>query len=123
KAQEETVEIGYGDTLYFSHCEGNSYQYIDLYIKTRFEKGIISLDTLFEWEFYNEFFNHGDFDVSRMPCEYAGRYGIIKHMMRIEDDNNEPQNVIILMIEDGISVAYLIEDALLEEEVTLYPVM
>lgn len=116
-SQQEEVVLKFGDTLQFNECNGTGYKYIDLYVKTRFEKDSASMDSLFDWEFYNAFFNTGDFDVSRLPCSYQGRYGIIKHMMAIEGEHDDVYNVIIVMIEDGKSAAYIIEDAFTHEEV------
>ncbi|MFY0643312.1 MAG: hypothetical protein JXR19_02480 [Bacteroidia bacterium] len=119
-AQEEH-ELQFGDTLYFGACHSEAYTYMDLYVKTRFEKDSISYDSLFEWEFYNRFFNTGDFDVSRMPCSYSGKYGVIKHMMAIETDQGDVINVVVAMILDGKSVAYIVEEAFINEEVLLAP--
>ena len=116
-AQQDEVTLKFGDTLQFGQCGESAYLYIDLYVKTRFEGDSSSMDSLFDWEFYNAFFNTGDFDVSRLPCSYKGKYGIIKHMMAIEGENDEIYNVIIVMIEDGKSAAYIVEDAFIHEEV------
>lgn len=120
-AQTEEVELAVGDTLYFGVCDGEAYSYIDLYVKTRFEKDSISYDTLNNWEFYNRFFGSGDFDVTRLPCSYKNSYGIIKHMMSVQNKDGEWMNVVIAMIEDGKSAAYIVEDAFLNEEVLASP--
>lgn len=119
-AQEE-MELTIGDTLYFGACTGEAYTYIDLYVKTRFEQDSISYDSIDGWEFYNRFFGTGDFDVSRLPCGYKDRFGIIKHMMAIQNDEGEQMNVVIVMIEDGISAGYMIEEAFIHEEVLASP--
>ncbi|MBR9861120.1 hypothetical protein GYB22_10320 [bacterium] len=117
----EEHELHIGDTLYFTGCEGSSFEYIDLYVKTRFAIDSISYDTLNGWDFYNRFFPTGDFDMSRLPCEYEGRYGIIKHMMSVEDADGIWHNIVIAMIVDGTSVAYIVEDAFIEGEVLFSP--
>ncbi len=119
-AQEE-VEIQYGDTLYFGQCEAEAYTYIDYYNKTRFELDSISFDTINGWDFYNRFFNTGDFDVSRLPKSFQGTYGIVKHMMSIENSEGDWINVVIVMIQDGKSAAYIVEEAFIEEEVIFAP--
>jgi hypothetical protein len=121
-AQAEEAEIKIGDTLYFGKCEAESFQYIDLYVKTRFEKDSISYDSLNEWAFYNRFFGTGDFDVSRLPCSYSGKYGIVKHIMSIEDAEGEWHTIVLAMIVDGKSVAYIIESAFIEGEIIHEPV-
>jgi hypothetical protein len=109
-AQENEVEIRVQDTLYFDQCNTDSYQFIDYYKKTRFEtEDTISLNDLYNWDFYNTFFNTGDFDVSRLPCSMKGRYGIIKHIMTITDDKGENHTVVIAMIENNSSAAYITE--------------
>lgn len=116
-AQENEVEIRVQDTLYFDQCNTNSYQFIDYYKKTRFEtEDTISLNDLYNWDFYNTFFNTGDFDVSRLPCSMKGRYGIIKHIMTITDDKGENHTVVIAMIENNSSAAYIMEEAFLNDE-------
>lgn len=121
-AQENEVEIRVQDTLYFDQCNTDSYQFIDYYKKTRFETtDTISLNDLYNWDFYNTFFNTGDFDVSRLPCSMKGRYGIIKHIMTITDDKGENHTVVIAMIENNSSAAYITEEAFLNDELLYAP--
>jgi hypothetical protein len=121
-AQENEVEIRVQDTLYFNQCNTDSYQFIDYYKKTRFEtEDTISLNNLYNWDFYNIFFNTGDFDVSRLPCSLKGRYGIIKHIMTITDDKGENHTVVIAMIENNISAAYITKEAFLNDELLYAP--
>ena len=121
-AQENEVEIRVQDTLYFDQCNTDSYQFIDYYKKTRFEtEDTISLNDLYNWDFYNTFFNTGDFDVSRLPCSMKGRYGIIKHIMTITDDKGENHTVVIAMIENNSSAAYITEEAFLNDELLYAP--
>lgn len=121
-AQENEVEIRVQDTLYFDQCNTDSYQFIDYYKKTRFEtEDTISLNDLYNWDFYNTFFNTGDFDVSRLPCSMKGRYGIIKHIMTITDDKGENHTVVIAMIENNSSAAYIMEEAFLNDELLYAP--
>lgn len=119
-AQNE-AEISIGDTLVFYGCSGESFQYIDLYKKTRVEVDSINYDTMFEWTFYNTFFETGDFDVTRLPCSYEGKRGIIKHMMLLETEDGMGQTVVIAKIEDELSAAYIIEDAFINEEIIYIP--
>ena len=121
-AQKNEVEIRVQDTLYFDQCNADSYQFIDYYKKTRFEtEDTISLNDLYNWDFYNTFFNTGDFDVSRLPCSMKGRYGIIKHIMTITDDKGENHTVVIAMIENNSSAAYITEEAFLNDELLYAP--
>ena len=121
-AQENEVEIRVQDTLYFDQCNTDSYQFIDYYKKTRFEtEDTINLNDLYNWDFYNTFFNTGDFDVSRLPCSMKGRYGIIKHIMTITDDKGENHTVVIAMIENNSSAAYISEEAFLNDELLYAP--
>lgn len=121
-AQENEIEIRVQDTLYFDQCNTDSYQFIDYYKKTRFEtEDTISLNDLYNWDFYNTFFNTGDFDVSRLPCSMKGRYGIIKHIMTITDDKGENHTIVIAMIENNSSAAYIMEEAFLNDELLYAP--
>ena len=120
-AQEEaTLQIG--DTLYFDVCSETNYKYIDYFKKTRFEKDTIQSDTLTGWNFYNRFFDTGDFDVKRMPCSFSGGYGIIKHFLSVESKTDGlPQTVVIVSIELGVSAAYITEAAFINEEILYAP--
>ena len=121
-AQQEEVEIKIQDTLYFNQCNSTSYQYIDYYKKTRFEeKDTNDLTHIYNWDFYNAFFNTGDFDVSRLPCSMNGKYGIIKHIMSISNEEKKSQTVVIAMIENNISAAYITEKAFLNDELIYAP--
>jgi hypothetical protein len=119
-AQSEDVEIQIGDTLYFDVCEGDSYTFIDYYKKTRFEKDTLNTDTISGWEFYKAFFETGDFDVTRMPCELKGQYGIINHIM-VSEVNAKEKMVVIAVIEKGVSIAYIVEESFSLGEVTYAP--
>ena len=120
-AQEE-VEIKIQDTLYFNECNSISYKYIDYYKKTRFEeKDTNDLTDMYNWDFYNAFFSTGDFDVSRLPCSMKGKYGIIKHIMSIHSEHNISKTVVIAMIENNISAAYITENAFLNDELIYAP--
>lgn len=119
---QQYAEIEVGDTLYFAPCDGESYKYMDLYKKSRIDpRDTFNYDLLDNWDFYNTFFEFGDFDVSRVPCEYQKNYGIVKHIMAVEvPDGTEPppmQTIVVIMIEYGLSAAYLIESAFTEGEV------
>lgn len=118
---QEEVQLQLDDTLYFAPINTENYIYIDYYKKTRFEKEIVDMDTLYNKEFYNTFYGDGDFDVSRMPKRMAGKYGIIKYMMTGNDADGNEVNVIIALIENGVSVAYIMEDAFINEEVFYAP--
>lgn len=121
-AQQEEVEIKIQDTLYFNRCNSTSYRYIDYYKKTRFEeKDTNDLTHIYNWDFYNAFFNTGDFDVSRLPCSMNGKYGIIKHIMSISNEEKKSQTVVIAMIENNISAAYITEKAFLNDELIYAP--
>lgn len=118
---EQEIQIKLHDTIYFDKCNGEIFDYIDLYKKTRFESDTIDFDSLDGTAFYDAFFNTGDFDVARLPCSYSGSYGVIKHIMGIIDDEGNNRTVIIAMIENGVSAAYLIDDAFMTEEVLYAP--
>lgn len=121
-AQSDEFEIKIQDTLYFNKCNQEAYQFIDFYQKTRFEENdTMDLSQTYDWSFYNDFFNTGDFDVSRLPCSMAGRYGIIKHIMQITNDNINYQTVVIAMVDHNISAVYITEEAFLKDELIYAP--
>ena len=121
-AQElKEVEVTAGDTVYFSSCKGEAYQYMDYYKKTRFELDSISYDTISGWPFYQRFFMTGDFDVMPLPCEFEGKFGIVKHTMVAKDQEDVMRNVVIAMIVDGSSAVFIVEESFMTGEVILSP--
>ena len=108
--------------MFFNECNTDTYQFIDYYKKTRFDPNdTIDLTQLYNWDFYNSFFNTGDFDVSRLPCSMKGQYGVIKHIMRITDEKNNNHTIVIAMIENNVSAAYITEGAFLNDELIYAP--
>ncbi len=124
-AQQQEAEIQVQDTLFFSDCNGSSFKYIDFYKKSRIEEGdTFNYDTLFFWDFYNTFFELGDFDVSRLPCSFKNDFAIVKHIMALkptDGSSEEPKTIVIAMFPDKISAAYIIEDAFVEGEIIFVP--
>lgn len=120
-AQAQEVVLELGDTLYFDQCSGDNYTYIDYFEKTRFEADPLRQDTATEANYYTNFFDTGDFDVHRMPCNMKGKYGIIKHMMQVELKEIGTQAVFIAEIEKGKTAAYVIELAFSRGEVIWSP--
>ena len=118
---EKEVQIKIHDTIYFDACQGDVFEHIDLYKKTRFEQDTVDFDSVDGEAFYDAFFNTGDFDVARLPCSYSGSYGVIKHIMTVIDDTGTEHTVIIAMIENGVSAAYMLGDAFMTDEVLYAP--
>jgi hypothetical protein len=111
----QDTEVKVGDTLYFSECSGENYTYIDYYAKTRQEEDSTDYRQLEGWEFYYSFFGKGDFDVTRLPCSHQNSYAVIKHIMQVEDSDKNWHTVVMALMEDELSAAYLIEEAFAEE--------
>jgi len=118
---EKEVQIKIHDTLYFDACQGDVFEHIDLYKKTRFEQDTVDFVSINGQDFYDAFFNTGDFDVARLPCSYSGSYGVIKHIMAVQGDNGIEQTVIVAMIENGVSAAYMFGDVFMTKEVLYAP--
>jgi len=121
KAQTQEAVVEIGDTLFFDQCAGENYKYIDYFQKTRFEVDKPLSDTATGFNYYRTFFDTGDFDVHRMPCEMAGKYGIIKHMMQVELEKIGKQIVFIAEIEKGKTAAYIVEPAFAQGEIVWSP--
>ena len=120
-AQQES-ELQVGDTLFFGNCNAETYTYIDRYKKSRIEEADTADYSQLEfWDFYNTFFELGDFDVSRMACDKKDDFCIIKHMMMLSAEQSEPVTVVIGLMSNGLSAAYITEDAFINEEVLLAP--
>jgi hypothetical protein len=50
-----------------------------------------------------------------------GQYGVIKHIMRITDEKNNNHTIVIAMIENNVSAAYITEGAFLNDELIYAP--
>lgn len=120
-AQTEEIVVEIGDSLYFDACSGDNYTYIDYFQKTRFEQDKPLSDTATGLNYYDTFFNTGDFDVHRLPCDMQGKYGVIKHMMMVDLENIGPKMIFLAEIEKGKSAAYIVEDAFATREVLWSP--
>lgn len=119
---ESEQEIGIGDSLFFVNCSGDHFEYMDLYTKTRFEKDSLVFDSTNGVGFYQSFFSTGDFDVSRLPCEYDNTYGLVVSIIQLQDDKGNVQNVTFVVLEKWKTVVWVTEKAY-EAEVILSPVI
>lgn len=109
-AQDEEypeVELTIGDTLIFGDCKGDNYSYIDLYTKTRFEETDLTYDSLSGEGFYDYFFSTGDFDIRRLPCNFAQTKCIITAVNTFTDDKGNQRMVIFATIVAGEKVAWI----------------
>lgn len=109
--QEKSIEIG--DTVFFADNTNESYEYIDLFRKTRCALNFPDFFQFESDEFYQKFYLTGDFDASRMPSKYAGTWAVIKHIALFPDENDELPNklIVIALLPDGKSTAHITEKA------------
>ena len=105
-AQEEK-ELSIGDTLYFHTCKGDNYQYIDLYVKTRWEDTTLTYNQYTGEGFYEYFFSKGDFDVARMPCSYQGKFAVISAAQEVPRNDGTSRLVVLAIIEKDKRLAWL----------------
>lgn len=119
-AQNETeMEMEVGDTLIFGKCEGDNFQYIDLYRKTRVEETDLTYDSITGEGFYEYFFSKGDFDVHRLPADYSGRKCVISAVNVVTQKDGSQRLVIFATVKKDEEVVWIeAEKAFGTEEVT-----
>lgn len=101
------IDISVGDTLEFWNCEGDNFEFIDLYSKTRFEETDLVYDSTTGEGFYEYFFTTGDFDVHRLTCDYARTKCIITAINYVTDDDGSQRLVIFATIKANEKVAWI----------------
>ncbi|MSQ79900.1 MAG: hypothetical protein EXR21_09565 [Flavobacteriaceae bacterium] len=95
--KETTLNFSIGDTVLFEPCSGKeSYQFIDLYTKTR----IIDTSLWYNEEtgegFYSMFFLTGDLDGKRLPCNFQKLTATIITAMQVKDKNTKTDKWVVL---------------------------
>jgi hypothetical protein len=104
---QEQKDLTIGDTLYFNACNGDNYQYIDLYVKTRWEDTTLTYNKNTGDGFYEYFFSKGDFDVARMPCSYKGNFAVISAAQEVPRNDGTSRLVVLAILEKDKRVAWL----------------
>jgi hypothetical protein len=104
---QEQKELTIGDTLYFHDCNGLNYEYIDLYLKTRWEDTSLTYNLNSGDGFYEYFFSKGDFDVARMPCSYKGDFAVISAAQQVPRNDGTTRLVVLAVLEKDKKVAWL----------------
>ncbi len=94
--KETTLNFSIGDTVIFEQCTGKeSYQFIDLYAKTR----IIDTTLWYNEEtgegFYSMFFLTGDLDGKRLPCNFQKQTATIITAMQVKDKNTKTDKWVV----------------------------
>jgi|GEM_PF-658234 len=98
-----------GDTLTFkTYCENGTFNFIDLYTKTRYTDSILNFNYFTGEGFHNAFFGSGDFDAKRLPCSYNGqKFTIISTQYFMDKNTGEQRFVVFAMLEDWRKVAWI----------------
>lgn len=117
-AQEET-DLQIGDVIEFAPVSSDQYTYIDLYVKTRHVAHDLTYDSLTGDGFYEYFFQHGDFDVSRLPTSYVGKRAKIASFRLVSDEAGNTRTIVLAVIEKDREVVWLEAEAFVNEEVYL----
>ena len=110
QAQEsEELTIAIGDTIMFkTSCDSGTFNYIDLYTKTRYYDTIVNYDTITGDGFYKSFFFDGDFGAERLPCSYNGQKFTINSAQYFEDNNTKEERLIVFVrLESWDKVAWV----------------
>jgi hypothetical protein len=120
KAQRDTagLVLTVGDSITLQPCSNAEYGYlsIDIVVKTRWVDRGLSYDTITGAGFYYYFFNEGDFDSKRLPCDYKGQKFRIAGFQTIKNEegtdrlivfgqiNNDPKTALWVDMEQAIAL-------------------
>lgn len=105
-AQTE-VQIQVGSLLELAPIDSSSYQYIDLYTKTRFEEQEIYYDSLSGSGLYDYFFGRGDFDAHRLPGTMNGERLKIAAFQNVEDQDGNVRTIILCWQQQNKSMIWI----------------
>lgn len=116
------VDIKVGDSLTLGQCSHAEFGFlhIDLVVKTRWvDRGMV-YDSITGDGFYPYFFNEGDVDSRRLPCEYAGRKFRVASLDWHKNDDGSKRLVILGQIDNQNTVLWIeADEAVATKELTL----
>jgi hypothetical protein len=116
------TDINIGDSLTLGKCSSAEFGFlhIDKVVKTRWVDRGLTYDSTTGDGFYYYFFNEGDIDSRRLPCEYEGRKFRIASMSYHKKDDGNKRLVILGQIDDERTVLWIEVDAAIKaKELTL----
>lgn len=116
------ADVKVGDSLTLGQCSSTEFGFlhIDLVVKTRWVDRGLTYDSTTGEGFYPYFFNEGDVDSRRLPCEYAGRRFRIASMSYHKNDDGSKRLVILGQIDNERTVLWIEADAAIAaKELTL----
>lgn len=95
-AQTGEIELRVGDSLTLGTCSNPTFGFmaIDMVTKTRWVDRGITYDTATGEGFYPYFFNEGDVDSKRLPCDYTGKKFRIAGLQQIKQDSGLYKTII-----------------------------
>ena len=103
--QELTITIG--DTITFtSICDSGMYNYIDVYTKTRFTDSVLNYNPITGEGFYKTFFAEGDFDATRLSCDYANQKFTITSTQYFTDNKTGADRFVVFVMIGDWKVAW-----------------
>lgn len=106
--QDSTRQVGVGDSVFISACPVKGFQHIQYYKKTRFPNPDATYDKTTGDDFYEYFFQDGDFDAKYLPCEYgAKKYRIIS--IRTLVDKNTGLDRTVMFLDLGLNTVAWVE--------------
>ncbi|HYG17092.1 MAG TPA: hypothetical protein VEC12_15145 [Bacteroidia bacterium] len=102
-AQGRSVDITVGDSILLQKCSDsvNGFLGIDMVTKTRWIDRGLTYDSITGEGFYYYFFNEGDFDSHRLPCEYSGKKFRVVGIQQIKKDTGDFRTILFGRINDN----------------------
>lgn len=110
-AQGRPVDITVGDSILLQQCSDsvNGFLSIDMVTKTRWIDRGLTYDSITGEGFYYYFFNEGDFDTRRLPCEYSGKKFKVVGIQQIKKGTGGFSTILFGRIDDNPLTALWVE--------------
>jgi hypothetical protein len=116
---DKQIEVGMEVVL--NNCpSGKSFQYIDLYSKTRYNSSVQpNIDSATGNGVYEYYFTPGDFDASRLPCSFSGKKYKVAALHVFEGENGQDKRVMLLYTSDMLKIIWVeFDDAVNNDELS-----
>ncbi len=116
------TDIKVGDSLTIGKCSSAEFGFlnIDKVVKTRWVDRGLTYDTATGDGFYFYFFNEGDVDSRRLPCDYEGKKFRIASMDYYKKEGGGKRLVMLGQIDNERTVLWIeVDEAIKTKELTL----
>lgn len=114
QAIEKNIEVGMLVKITSCPKGVKSFESMDIYRKTRIPEKI-NIDSVTGEGIFENFFNVGDFDAKRLPCEYGNKKYKVAALQIFDDEKtNTQRRIMILYTSDPLALIWVEFDKAVE---------